>query len=574
MSGDWATKVSRNYDQQERRKAAQAQRLAVSSDGGSDRQGDILGALGAPQAALKEVVLGDSNANWIEGPAMGPAPSITGVNISNPTQPIPERDYAPGANLAADLTLDPLNVVGAGVFSKGAQTTKAGIQAAKELFGPDAGKGRALSSLSNYIPNWYGPTDVAEEAGALDKALSGVMPNTFETPKEAQAALATPLGFVKWGWEGAKNVIMDTLDPKARALYKSKDITPGSQHYVTRALADNQIHKAAAQIQYLSHIGKQAGRVGDTASSVENVMKKSGVTDYFMYTPGGYKAAIKDSNLKPKQNGRTTPISDNDLDIIENHFGSVWKAADSRGNQVPFSESTSPILLVKAPGNRTKTGDHYNDLVNSGWITDMSKVFQKTNGKPSVEELWTQMSKNKNPSLMPVSDTLEKAKKNGIWLTGSKKGRAYTEGGINFVVNVKPNGNVIMVMSDEHNFFEGIAEKGDKLVRKATMGKKQTGANLVAQMDKAIPNRLVAVTPPMQANIFNLRPNQFPGMKTKNIKNVVTGEGSVNRADLEAFIKEKPTEEAVAVERMTDRGRLQKGIGAGMLTGTVTRERE
>ena len=175
---------------------------------------------------------------------------------------------------------------------------------------------------------------------------------------------------------------------------------------------------------------------------------------------------------------------------------------------------------------------------------------------------------------MPVSDTLEKANKNGIWLTGSKKGRAYTEGGINFVVNVKPNGNVIMVMSDEHNFFEGIAEKGDKLVRKATMGKKQTGANLVAQMDKAIPNRLVAVTPPMQANIFNLRPNQFPGMKTKNIKNVVTGEGSVNRADLEAFIKEKPTEEAVAVERMTDRGRLQKGIGAGMLTGTVTRERE
>ena len=534
MVSDWSSKVSRNYDQRELRRSSQAQRRAVSSEGAEEMQGNILGVLGLPQAALKDAIgVGE---NWVDKPIMVPRNSVTGVNFSDPGQQLPDRDAAPGINTALDMVVDPLNLVGAGVFSRGSKLANEAAEAAITKFGPDAGKGSMLSSLANYIPNHYGPTDVAEEVGSLDNLLTGLMPNTFKTAEDAQAALYKPIGFVKWGFEGLKNVVMDSLDPKARALYKSKGITPGSQRYVGRALADNEIHKATAKVQYASHIPQQSGRVGNTAASVENIMQKSGVSDYFMYVPGSYKESIKANKLKPTQNGKTTPISDNDLDIIENHFGRVWKASDSRGNQVPFNESESPILFIKAPGNGTQTGDHYNDLVNSGWISDMSKVFQETNGKPTVEQLWTQMSKNKKIKLSSDSDTLEKARKNGIWLTGSKKGRAYTEGGINFMVNVKPNGNVIMVMSDEHNFAESIAEKGDDLVRKVTRGKKETGANLVDQMERALPNRLVAVTPPMQANIFNLRPRQFPGMGTKEIKNATTGKGAVSKSDLEAFV--------------------------------------
>lgn len=141
------------------------------------------------------------------------------------------------------------------------------------------------------------------------------------------------------------------------------------------------------------------------------------------------------------------------------------------------------------------------------------------------------------------------------------------------MVNVKPNGNVIMVMSDEHNFAESIAEKGDDLVRKVTRGKKETGANLVAQMEKALPNRLVAVTPPMQANIFNLRPRQFPGMGTRNIKNATTGKGAVSKSDLEAFVNEAPSKEAVDIETKASVGRMQQALGAGMLTANASRDR-
>jgi len=571
MFGDWSSKVSRNYDQRELRKSSQDQRKRVSSEGADERQSSLSLIIDGPQEALKEAVgVGE---DWVDGALMVPKNSVTGVNFSDPRQSLPDIDAAPGVNLALDMGVDPYNLLGAGVFSKGSKLAKEAAEAAITKFGPDAGKGSMLSSLANYIDNHYGPTDVAEEVGSLDNLLTGLMPNTFKTAKDAQAALSKPIGFAKWSFEGLKNVVMDSLDPKARALYKSKGITPGSQRYVGRALADNEIHKATAQVQYASHIPQQSGRVGNTAASVENIMKKSGVSDYFMYVPGSYKESIKANKLKPTQNGKTTPISDNDLDIVENHFGRVWKASDSRGNQVPFNESESPILFIKAPGNGTQTGDHYNDLVNSGWISDMSKVFQETNGKPTVEQLWTQMSKNKKIKLSSDSDTLEKARKNGIWLTGSKKGRAYTEGGINFLVNVKPNGNVIMVMSDEHNFAESIAEKGDDLVRKVTRGKKETGANLVDQMERALPNRLVAVTPPMQANIFNLRPRQFPGMGTKEIKNATTGKGAVSKSDLEAFVNEAPSKEAVDIETKASLGRMQQALGAGMLTGNASRDR-
>lgn len=43
MISDWSSKVSRNYDQQERRKAAQDQRKRVSSEGAEEMQ-QALGA--------------------------------------------------------------------------------------------------------------------------------------------------------------------------------------------------------------------------------------------------------------------------------------------------------------------------------------------------------------------------------------------------------------------------------------------------------------------------------------------------------------------------------------------------
>lgn len=555
MSSDWQKKFSQNYDEM-----ARERRRGPQNPSPGDRQGNILGALGAPQAALKKAVggaTGGDSGEWF------------------PQGDMPIWMYAAG-NTAADVLADPLNAVGSGVLGKAAKGIDKATDAAKKYFGEGTDKGMALGSASNYIPNWYGPTDLPEGGPqAMDKALAGIMPNKFETPEAAQEATATLRGFGGWAMQSAKDVIKAVIDPKARALYKEKGITPGSQRHVARALADNEIHKAVAQVQYSSHIGQQAGRKGDVAASVSNIMEKSGVSDYMMYKPGVYADTIRENKLLPKQDGRTTPVSDKDLQKIEEHFGNVWKAPDSKGNTVPFNEAEGTVLLIKAPGNSTYTGDHYNDLRVSKWVTPVFAAFKKHKNKPTVEQLWKEMDKFSKSGkagwkLDESSDTLEKAQKNGIWITGSKKGRAYTEGGINFLTKVQPNGNVLSVMSDEHNFFENIAETIDNKARKATKGVAKEGATAMKQLDKALPHRLVAATPPMQYNIFNLR-DQLKGKK-KKIENVKTGKGAVSKEDLENVINEQPSDIGVMLEQEMNRQGANALVGTGLLGASVAQE--
>jgi len=556
MSNDWQKKFSQNYDEM-----ARERRRGPQNPSPGDRQGNILGALGAPQAALKEAVgglSGGDESEWIPQGKMSP------------------ELYAL-LNTAGDVFADPMNAIGAGWLGKAGKGINAATEAAAKHFGQGSDKGMALGSASNYIPNWYGPTDLPEGGPqALDKALSGVMPNKFETPEAAQEATATLRGFGGWAMQSAKDVIEAVIDPKARALYKEKGITPGSQRHVARALADNEIHKAVAQVQYSSHIGQQAGRKGDVAASVSNIMEKSGVSDYMMYKPGIYAKSIRENKLLPKQDGSISPISNKDLQRIEEHFGKVWKAPDAKGNVVPFNEAEGTVLLIKAPGNSTYTGDHYNDLVKAGgWITPVYAAFKKHKNTPTVEKLWKEMDKFSKSGkakwkLDESSDTLEKAKENGIWITGSKKGRAYTEGGVNFLTKVQPNGNVFSVMSDEHNFFENVAGKIDKYARKGTMGIAKEGVTAIKQLEKALPHRLVAVTPPMQSNIFNLR-DQLKGEK-KKVENVKTGKGAVSKEDLENVINEQPSDIGLMLEREVNKQGANALVGTGLLGASIAQE--
>ena len=86
-----------------------------------------------------------------------------------------------------------------------------------------------------------------------------------------------------------------------------------------------------------------------------------------------------------------------------------------------------------------------------------------------------------------------KAKDGGVWISGSRPGSAITEGGINYLTKITPDGKMVGVMSDEHNLFEGIAAKTEKY----TAG----SIPALSMIKHLLPKRLIAVTPPMVRDI-------------------------------------------------------------------------
>ena len=451
-------------------------------------------------------------------------PRMAGGNRVMPRLETREVDPLALPNLAVSEAGVPLNFVGGPLFAKG-------TQAINRIAGPGSGRGQLLSSLSNFIPGYYGGN--------------------------AAGATAT------WAPENLARTIRDLLDPESRALFKTQGVTRGAQDLGREALAQGEVHKALAQTgQYLSRIREQGGREGEVADVLLRMEELSDYIPARSYQAGDYKTLIKENQLIPRTQGtrRAINIPDNDLDIIESHFGSVWKEPDSRLGDVPFGQAQDAKLVIKAPGaGRAATGSHFNDvLYTAPFIKHARRIFRDKTKVPH-DELLSELKKAAEKDNFSVLDI--SSPENGIWITGGRAGTAVTEGGINYLVKIEPNGRMTGVMSDEHNLYEQLANKVQRY----------TGGVIPAldMMKGLIPHRLVAVTPPMVQNIRNIdqaRSTARGVSKVSQAPNPNVVEGTAKEM-VEELIKLEPTREAVDAERL-------RNLGGGMLTVSAFKDEE
>ena len=466
----------------------------------------------------------------------------------------------------------PANLVGAGLLKKGSQAIDA-------LTGPLSGRGMALSSADNVIPGFYGTTPGLATGAYLPK-------NTAVT-------------------------LRDLMNPASRALYRETGATRRSQELARKQLREaekprkpdergpNPMHVGMANTgQYLSRIRAQGGREGQVADVLLRMEDFSDFVPASSYKVGDYKRQIKDKDITAtkRDTGRRVNVPDKDLEIIEEHFGRVWKEPDTTGAQVSFAQGKDTKLVIKAPGagGASVTGKHYNDVMyNAPYVAPLKKLFRDRTEVP-FEELEKEMRRLSEKSIERAGKLSEKAKskgataedkqkalsaqravfriseatskENGLWITGSRAGSAITEGGINYLVKVKPNGTMTGVMSDEHNLYENIASKIQQ----------KTGGVVPAldMMKKVIPHRLVAVTPPMTQNVRNLDAIKSKARGVASIsqaKNPNVGVGSDSEKTARGMLQElaalEPSKEALRAEQM-------RSAGGGLLLSNLAVEEE
>lgn len=557
---NWLQKVSDNYDsfyedRRELRKRAREKERQYSGDAVQATM-DALAYIDEQMIRPVRSAVGASAEEFVSSDVSYSRPSVTGVNLSAPTKELPDKVLPKeSVNALLDTALHPSNLVGAGLFTKG-------TKAVNRLTGPRSGRGMVPSSPSNYIPNYYGPTDMPQGATptVVDELLFGnkdllanilnpvpkvgprVAPilRDISNPKKMLEARTKLQDFTKWGMQGLARAQENLLSPEARALYRDTEVNRSFRDDVRTLLQDEAAMagtsrrpetKAIAQGQFNYLVGEQAGRQGARADALEEIRRRSYLTEAVPFEQGSYSDLIMNKKLSgtvEDASGKSRKLTPRkaDLDFIEQHIGNVWRG---RGDE-KLKDAATPKIVIKAPTGKY-TGNHQFDFYQkSGVFPLMKKIFSE-NKNPTKEEFYGLLQKHAGDKVKIHPDS---GSENGYWVTGSFTGRAITEGGVNFIAKVQPNGRIMAVVSDEHNFLEKTPVVG-------------------AAVEEALPNRIVAVTPPM---FFDAK----TAVTTKAAK-AETGEQKYKEV-LEGIASAKPRKEVLRAEQA-------RQAGAGMLVGRM-----
>ena len=473
-------------------------------------------------------------------------------------------------------------------FVKGVSTAVGAGRTVNNLTGADSGKGMLTASANNVIPGFYDPLMANAAVGA-------------------------------WAPKQVMNTMRDMADPRSRAMYREQGFTRATQEIIDQAInpkkpkapswTPRKINNAKiaaktklkeslseipsinklmekfdkigkipeiggerrgiAQAQFSSRIHSQSGRKGGT-DFLDELMRRSDLVEAADYYPGAYSDIIKANKLKPYAldatgNKQKMPLKmpDSDLDFIEDHFSTVWKESSAipfRGD-IPFSGADNPILVIKRPSAGSATfGGHYHDvLIRASYNTTVKNIFENTD-KVTPEQLLAKLEVDAKASKGTDREFTVKgtAEDGGVWVTGAMAGQALTEGGINYISKVTPNGKIIGVMSDEHNLFEGIAGK---------IQKRLPVLPTLSAMRHLLPNRLVAVTPPMVYDVVGKR----QGITYSHPK----GERVDPRKPkelLQDIVDYKPSAAVLKAENQRNKGMLLTSAGAVGMTNKQEEE--
>jgi len=511
--------------------------------------------LGNVVGTATDYLIPDEVEQYVGEAIMGTAPAQYAMELA---QQYPEQ--------ARDLSAG-LSVAEAVPFVRGITTAAKAGRRVDELTGADSGKGMLLSSANNVIPGYYGTNKLASVAAWVPDQIVGTVRDMASPASRAkyreQGLTTSSQKIMQKAREGAGSKLRSSIYdlPFLQGMKK-----PGSQ---SLEAGDP---RAVAQAQYLGRIQAQAGRQGGS-DLLDEIMRRSDVAETMDYYPGAYADTIKANKLKPypideagQKKKMPIRMSNEDLDFIEDHFSTIWTEPSMKlgGRDVSFKDSESPILAIKNPGvGKATTGRHHMDvLVHAPYVSSASRIF-KDRGSVSPDELFSKLNAAAAQSQSLKTEKLKfsvkgQAADGGVWITGSRPGSAITEGGINYLVKVTTDGKLIGVMSDEHNLFEGIAGK----IQKKTGGAIPT----LRAMKHLIPNRLIAVTPPMVRDLRGVDEGmQYVHPKGKSDKRTY---GQV----IDEMVDFQPSEAVLKAEQQRQRGMLTTAASAAVMGQTQGEE--
>lgn len=511
------------YDRQPKTIDFEERTRGPQGERGSSGGNAVLDALSYPQRKLKEAISGSEEVWGVDREI--PRPSVLGIAPGRREENFePEPISVSAQETALDFGLEPLDWLTGGLGKAGSVAANvAGIVKGSQ-------KGRQTASFSNYVDNYYGlsndfkditqaeldsianvvslakgelPEDIRTLPGVqkiLDKVAARVGPKAEEfdklDPRQKQMALEKFKGLGNTLLDGIKRSGRDFFNVKDAAMWKQFGINESTQEIMRghiEGAGKRWRDKAVAQGQYLNHILRQSGREGNIHPAVQAIADASNLHDYSKNADGVVEGWLKGYEAVDEA-GNAVRMSDADAAFVAKHMNNVT------GN---------PDLMVMKRPQQSTTGLHQYDVLgsrNNGYRTvrnSFSDVL--ASGQEMTEEaLGEALRKNAKGQGIKVTP----AEGGGYWVSNGTNASAITEGGINSLIKVTTDGQVMGFMSDRHDWLEKSMGAVSEMINKVP------GVDLNVE-NTILENSLAAVSPPMYGNLYTKGPVQKAAAKGK-----------------------------------------------------------
>ena len=349
---------------------------------------------------------------------------------------------------------------------------------------------QVLSSMKNYIPYHYSPEIQTNPIQKWEMA-----PGLKQMGVPLQRKVR---GGAQWAGENLAHLGENLFDPRARAQLAET----GIPRHVSRQLgkggtSPKDVGVDNAQIQYQNYVDKHSRRNEGLHPAAQELSNRQMMEQPKPWTPGAFKEGMK------RWDSKESKLTDADYEYMGDFV--------ERRQQIS-SQKGKPVMVMKAP--RGPGGNHYNDVVYDSPpmvpIKNAFKRLMKDGGEIDVKRLRAELEIEQNKVRNKIKDLPKKEKalkdwfiqdgpEGAVWITGGRVGkRGITEGGIQYMLRVGPDGSLTGIMADTHDFMEN-----------------------VPGVSKVVQDPVVAATPPMHSSVYSLLKSDEAKARRQKVPSVV-----------------------------------------------------
>ena len=373
------------------------------------------------------------------------------------------------------------------------------------------------------------PRSSADNLGMLSRISRPVEQFALDVLKPAEQTLnkyKTAKGHAKFFLSGAGGMLQNLFSPEARALYADYGISRSMDRAYGRYQKAVEANDPNAARQALIEAHQQAQQTGIIRKQTGAQAKKKDLTESFLEAssdpnspaPPVFKVSDYGDNWYERTASPAATFANfppEKARFIQDHIEKVWsglKGYDRNTTNATIKTPRSDItgnhftdVLAENPSVRTKIAnlflggtpdapqlrkfDSVEELEEALKPLTQDNKYVKARGSNKVGDVKKdKFGKDELPSIK-----IQGRDSDGVWvlIPGLVGKSGKVEGGINGLVHIKTNGDLIGVMSDMHNFLEEIPIPKVGRVRNRAM-------------EVAVPEDYLNVTPPMQTNVVSI----------------------------------------------------------------------